>query len=193
MLPNAKGPDTYLHAGASKKGWPVDHSADMRPESKVLIHFKRFSSSALIPQYATPGSAGMDLCADFTDGSNHAVLYPGQTMLIKTGIAVAIPQGFEAQVRSRSGLALKHGVIVLNSPGTIDSDYRGEIGVILHNTRLVGAPFQINQGDRIAQLVLARFDHAVLIEVQSLNDTERGAGGFGSTGMSDKEFLARVV
>jgi dUTP pyrophosphatase len=161
MLPNAKGPNTYLHAGASKTGWPADHSADVRP-----------------------GSAGMDLCADFTDGSNHAVLYPGQTMLIKTGIAVAICAGFEAQVRSRSGLALKHDIIVLNAPGTIDSDYRGEVGVILHrlSRRGYAAPFQINQGDRIAQMVIAPYIRAEFTEVQSLDETSRGAGGFGHTG-----------
>ena len=132
-----------------------------------------------LPAYATNGAAGMDLCAAVPHDTP-VQLAPGARGLIPTGFAMALPAGYEAQVRPRSGMALKHGVTVLNTPGTIDSDYRGEIGVILLNTS--DAPFTIARGDRIAQMVIAAVTQAQPIEVLELVETERGAGGFGSTG-----------
>jgi dUTP pyrophosphatase len=128
-----------------------------------------------LPAYATAGAAGMDVVA-----AEELVLAPGARHAVATGFAMAIPLGFEVQVRPRSGLALKHGVTCLNTPGTIDSDYRGEVKVILAN--LGDAPFPIARGDRIAQLVPASVQHADLEEVASLDETARGSGGFGSTG-----------
>lgn len=133
-----------------------------------------------LPAYETPQSAGMDLSAALDEGEE-LVLAPGARALVPTGIAVALPAGYEAQVRPRSGLALKHGVTVLNAPGTIDADYRGEIGVILINTG--SADFVVARGMRIAQLVVAPVRQALLVEVDRLGATERGAGGFGSTGV----------
>ncbi|MDB5675684.1 MAG: deoxyuridine 5-triphosphate nucleotidohydrolase [Sphingomonas bacterium] len=127
------------------------------------------------PAYATDGAAGMDVVA-----AEELVLAPGARAAVATGFAIAIPVGYEVQVRPRSGLALKHGVTCLNTPGTIDSDYRGEVKVILAN--LGSEPFAIARGDRIAQLVPAAVQRATLAEVNSLDDTARGAGGFGSTG-----------
>jgi dUTP pyrophosphatase len=132
-----------------------------------------------LPHYGTSGSAGMDLRAA-VPADQPRTLAPGERALIPTGLAIAVPAGLEAQIRPRSGLALKAGVTCLNSPGTIDSDYRGEVGVILIN--LGQEPFVINRGDRIAQMVIARYAHAVWREVDSLDETQRGAGGFGSTG-----------
>lgn len=129
-----------------------------------------------LPAYATHGAAGMDVVA-----AEDAVIAPGARHAVATGFAMAIPEGFEVQVRPRSGLAFKHGVTCLNTPGTIDSDYRGEVKVILAN--LGDAPFAIARGDRIAQLVPAPVQRATLDEVMSLDQTMRGAGGFGSTGM----------
>ena len=131
-----------------------------------------------LPAYATPGSAGMDLIAALPAA---VILAPATRLLIATGISIALPQGYEAQVRSRSGLALKHGVYVLNAPGTIDSDYRGEIGVIVYNAGT--EPFTVEPGMRIAQLVIARYDVATWQEVADLEVSDRGAGGFGSTGV----------
>ena len=131
-----------------------------------------------LPTYATEQSAGMDLRANIDDP---IVLKPLERRLIPTGLHIALPKGFEAQVRPRSGLALKKGVTVLNSPGTVDADYRGEIGVVLIN--LSQEDFVINDGERIAQLVIARHETADLIEVTVLNETERGEGGYGHTGM----------
>ena len=128
-----------------------------------------------LPAYATEGAAGMDVVA-----AEELVLAPGARHAVATGFAMAIPVGFEVQVRPRSGLALKHGITCLNTPGTIDSDYRGEVKVILAN--LGDAPFPIARGDRIAQLVPAPVQHANLEEVASLDETTRGSGGFGSTG-----------
>lgn len=131
-----------------------------------------------LPSYATPDSAGMDLlCAENSD----ITLAPGARAMIATGIAIALPSGFEAQVRPRSGLAAKHGVTVANSPGTIDADYRGEIKVILIN--LGDAPVTLSRGDRIAQMIIAPVVQASWNEVTDLDDTTRGAGGFGSTGI----------
>ena len=134
-------------------------------------------SALALPERATADSAGMDLLAAIGD---EVILPPGGRALIPTGIAVALPAGYEGQVRPRSGLALKHGVTVLNSPGTIDADYRGEIGVILINHG--DAPFTVRRGERIAQLVIAALAGAVLEEVASLPESQRGDGGFGSTG-----------
>ena len=132
-----------------------------------------------LPAYETGGSAGMDLRAAVPETAP-VTLEPGARALVPTGLKIALEPGFEAQVRPRSGLALKHGLTCLNSPGTIDSDYRGEVGVILINHGQ--APFVIRRGERIAQIVIARCEQAVLIEVAALDETARGAGGFGSTG-----------
>lgn len=133
-----------------------------------------------LPRYETENSAGMDLRACFSNGENGAIIKEGERMLIKTGIFLEVPKGYEVQIRPRSGLAFKFGVTVLNSPGTIDADYRGEIGVILINHGEV--PFIINHGDRIAQMVLAKHEQAEWEEVDSLEETKRGEGGFGHTG-----------
>jgi dUTP pyrophosphatase len=132
-----------------------------------------------LPAYETTGSAGMDLRAALP-ASEPVVLHPGERKLIPTGLKIALEPGYEAQVRPRSGLALKHGVTCLNSPGTIDSDYRGEVGVILINHGQLA--FEINRGERIAQMVIAPYAQAVMAEVEALDETARGAGGFGSTG-----------
>ena len=129
-----------------------------------------------LPAYATPGAAGMDIVA-----AEELDLQPAQRHAVATGFAMAIPVGYEVQVRPRSGLALKHGISVPNSPGTIDSDYRGEVKVIIINHG--DAPFPIRRGDRVAQLVVAPVQHADFVEVSELDETERGAGGFGSTGV----------
>lgn len=131
-----------------------------------------------LPAYATAQSAGMDLRANIPES---ITLQPLERRLIPTGLYIALPEGYEAQVRPRSGLALKHGITVLNSPGTIDSDYRGELMVLLIN--LSQDPFTVNDGERIAQLVIARHEHAVLTAVEVLDETERGAGGYGHTGV----------
>ncbi len=131
-----------------------------------------------LPAYATELSAGMDLCAAI---ANDLMVEPGRRVLVPTGLSIALPEGYEAQVRPRSGLALKHGVTVLNSPGTIDADYRGEIQVILAN--LGAEPFTITRGMRIAQMVVAPHARVAWQEVEELSATERGAGGFGSTGV----------
>ena len=128
-----------------------------------------------LPAYATGGAAGMDVVA-----AEDLTLAPGARHAVATGFAMAIPEDYEVQVRPRSGLALKHGITCLNTPGTIDSDYRGEVKVILAN--LGSEPFEIKRGDRIAQLVPAAVQRADLLEVSSLDDTARGSGGFGSTG-----------
>ena len=132
-----------------------------------------------LPAYATPQSAGMDLRANLDEP---VTLHPMERRLIPTGLHIALPEGFEAQVRPRSGLALKHGLTVLNSPGTIDADYRGQICVILIN--LSDKPFIINSGDRIAQMVIAKCEQVEPVQVEVLSETERGAGGFGHTGKS---------
>ena len=129
-----------------------------------------------LPAYATPGAAGMDVVA-----AEALILAPGARHAVATGFAMAIPEGYEVQVRPRSGLALKHGITCLNTPGTIDSDYRGEVKIILGN--LGSEPFEIKRGDRIAQLVPAAVQRAALLEVSNLDDTTRGTGGFGSTGV----------
>ncbi|WP_332657921.1 dUTP diphosphatase [Brevundimonas sp.] len=132
-----------------------------------------------LPAYETGGSAGMDLRAAVAEDAP-LTLAPGARALVPTGLKIALETGYEAQVRPRSGLALKHGLTCLNSPGTIDSDYRGEVGVILINHGQ--EPFVIKRGERIAQMVIARHEQAAMIEVETLDETARGAGGFGSTG-----------
>lgn len=131
-----------------------------------------------IPNYETAGAAGMDLKANI---DNAIVLKPLERAIVKTGLFIALPEGFEAQVRPRSGLAAKKGITVLNAPGTVDADYRGEIGVILVN--LSNEDFTINDGERIAQLVIAKHERVSWQEVSVLDETARGAGGFGSTGV----------
>ena len=130
------------------------------------------------PAYATSQSAGMDLRANI---DAPLILQPMERRLVPTGLYIALPEGFEAQVRPRSGLALKHGLTVLNSPGTIDADYRGEIMVLLIN--FSNEPFTINDGERIAQMVVARHEQAEFVEVEVLDETERGEGGYGHTGV----------
>ena len=149
----------------------------MTERKTVLITRLSEGKEVTLPQYATEQSAGLDLCA-FLQAP--VELKPMAHALIKTGLSIALPEGYEAQVRPRSGLALKHGVTVLNSPGTIDADYRGEIGVLLIN--LGSLPFEVTQGMRIAQMVIAPYTRAHLKEVFSLDETVRGQGGFGSTG-----------
>ena len=147
-------------------------------EHQIKVRISRTgpgSTDLPLPSYATPGSSGMDVCA-----ATGATIKPGETVLIPTGIVVEIPPHYEGQVRSRSGLALKHGIVVLNSPGTIDSDYRGEVKIILSNSGK--EEFAVRAGDRIAQLVIAPVVRALWEEVPSLSETARGAGGFGHTG-----------
>lgn len=134
-----------------------------------------------MPVYASAGAAGADLRANFADRGS-LVLQPGARALVPTGLRLAIPDGFEVQVRPRSGLALKHGITLPNSPGTIDSDYRGPLGVIVMNAGT--EPFEISHGDRIAQMIVAPVVRATFREVSALGETVRGSGGFGSTGVA---------
>jgi dUTP pyrophosphatase len=145
------------------------------------IRIKRLPHAAdlPLPSYQSSGAAGLDLMAALAPDATE-ILRPGERRIVPTGLVLEIPHGFEAQVRPRSGLALKHGVTVLNAPGTIDSDYRGEIGVILIN--LGPEPFAIGRGDRIAQMVIAPVFQARPVAVDALSETVRGGGGFGSTG-----------
>ncbi|MCD8203503.1 MAG: dUTP diphosphatase [Prevotella sp.] len=131
-----------------------------------------------LPAYATPQSAGMDLRANIDEP---ITLHPMERRLISTGLYIALPEGYEAQVRPRSGLALKHGITVLNTPGTIDADYRGEVMVLLVN--LSDTDFVVNDGERIAQMIITKHETAHFIEVEELDETERGAGGYGHTGV----------
>ena len=130
-----------------------------------------------LPQYATIHSAGMDLRADINES---IPILPLQRVLVPTGLYIELPEGHEAQIRPRSGLAVKHGIAIVNSPGTIDADYRGEIKIILVN--LSDQEFTLNPGERIAQMVIAKYERVILKEVEALGETERGEGGFGSTG-----------
>jgi dUTP pyrophosphatase len=136
-----------------------------------------------LPRYMTPHASGMDICAAIDDS---LILEPGAIALIPTGFAMAIPQGFEAQIRPRSGLAAKHGIGLINSPGTIDADYRGEVMIPLINLGKI--PFTIHRKDRIAQMVITRVYQARLELVEKLDDTERSNGGFGHTGLQNAEF-----
>jgi dUTP pyrophosphatase len=150
-------------------------SAVIKVEIRQLPH----GDGLALPAYQSADAAGLDLLAAVPEGAP-MVLAPGKHALVPTGLTIALPSGFEAQVRPRSGLAAKHGVTVLNSPGTVDADYRGEINVILINHG--AAPFSIRRGERIAQMVIAPAVQAQLVPVASLSATDRGSGGFGSTG-----------
>jgi dUTP pyrophosphatase len=141
------------------------------------IQIKKLSSSVSIPKYETPGSSGMDIAAHI---KNNIIINPGEKALVTTGFSIAIPKGYEVQIRPRSGLAAKRNITVLNTPGTIDADYRGEIKVILIN--LGKEKFIIENGERIAQMVVCPVIQAKLEEVKELSETYRGSGGFGSTG-----------
>jgi dUTP pyrophosphatase len=156
---------------------PDTDTAVLQPLPDVPIKVKRLPNSGglPLPAYGSDGAAGMDVVA-----AESVTLRPGARAAIATGMAFAIPPGWEIQVRPRSGLALKHGITCLNTPGTIDSDYRGEVKVILAN--LGQEYFEVKRGDRIAQLVPAQVQRALLVEVEELDGTRRGAGGFGSTG-----------
>ena len=146
----------------------------------TILKIKRLENNPdlALPKYETVGSAGMDLHAAIAEP---IILKPGEIKLVKTGIAIALEIGFEAQIRPRSGLALKNGITILNTPGTIDSDYRGEICVILINHSQTD--FKIERGMRIAQMIIAKYKQAKIFEVESLDETARGEGGFGSTGV----------
>jgi dUTP pyrophosphatase len=145
---------------------------------KIIVRIKKLRpNTARLPEYMTPNAAGMDLYADLDDD---IILQPGARSLLPTGIALALPHGYEAQIRPRSGLALRHGITLVNSPGTIDQDYRGEIGIIMVNHGR--EPFTVRNGERIAQMVFAPISRAELQEVDDLDETERGERGFGHTG-----------
>lgn len=150
----------------------------MNSQIKLLVKISQSAKDLPLPKYATEGSSGMDLQADIKET---IVLAKGERILVPTGISIALPQEYEAQIRPRSGLALKHGITVLNTPGTVDADYRGEIKIILAN--LSNQDFIIERGMRIAQMVIAPVTKAVIVESELLDDTERGSGGFGSTGI----------
>ncbi len=162
-------------------GQPGAPGAGVEPSVPISVELKRLphGEGLPLPAYATDGAAGMDIVA-----AEDVIIDPGARHAVATGLAVAIPKGFEIQVRPRSGLALKHGITVPNTPGTIDSDYRGELKVIMINHG--GEPFAIARGDRVAQLVLAPVTQGAWVEVEELDATKRGAGGFGSTGGHEK-------
>lgn len=141
----------------------------------LVTKVKKLRKDAILPKYASSGDSGADL---FTPEA--VVIRAGERKLVKTGIAIALPEGYEAQVRSKSGLALKAGLMVLNSPGTVDEKYRGEVGVIIFNTD--ENDYEFNAGDKIAQLVISPISQSHFIEVDELDETDRGQGGFGSTG-----------
>jgi len=150
-----------------------------------MLHVRRLDPRAALPCYQTEQAAGMDLAACLPRGefeSDAMDIAPGSIVKVPTGIAIALPEGHEGQVRPRSGLATRHGLTVVNAPGTIDADYRGELMVALIN--LGGRPVRISQGDRIAQLVVAPVSRAMVVVVASLDETARGSGGFGSTGFA---------
>ncbi|MBR2248732.1 MAG: dUTP diphosphatase [Bacilli bacterium] len=142
----------------------------------MIVKIINTSENAL-PEYATPMSAGFDLRANLKE---YIILNPGERKLVGTGLFIALPPGYEAQVRPRSGMALKKGITVLNAPGTVDADYRGEVGVILYNAGK--EPFVVEPGARIAQMVIARYEQVEFEQVASLDDTERGNGGWGHSG-----------
>lgn len=147
----------------------------------VTVKFLRLNARAILPHYATASAAGLDIAACL---ESPVTIEPHTTALIPTGFAIELPEGYEAQLRPRSGLALHHAISLLNSPATIDADYRGEVKVILINYGK--APFQIQHGDRIAQMVIAKVERAQLEEVTTLSETARGTGGFGHTGISSR-------
>lgn len=147
----------------------------------IKVKIVRLNQKAILPAYATAHAAGMDVSACLDEP---VTVPPAASALIPTGIAIELPEGFEAQLRPRSGLALRHLISLPNSPATIDADYRGEVGVILINHGR--EPFTVNHGDRIAQMVVAKVDHVVFEEVEELSGTARGEGGFGHTGVQAK-------
>ena len=142
----------------------------------MTVKFRKIDPSAILPSYAHPGDAGMDVRS-----VEELVVEPGGRKLVRTGLVMMLPPGYEAQVRPRSGLALKNGVTVLNTPGTIDEGYRGEVGVILAN--LGAEPFRVEKGAKIAQIVIAPCTRAEIVETAEIDETARGTGGFGSTGV----------
>ncbi len=152
-------------------GWDTSRGA-----SGAVLEVRKLHPNAKMPVRSSDGASCFDLCA-LDEGS----IPPGQRLLVKTGLQMAVPRGFEIQVRSRSGHAVKAGVFVLNSPGTVDSDYRGEVGIILHNSG--SAEFKIAAGDRVAQMAVCSVEMCAAVQVATLPDTQRGAGGFGSTGV----------
>jgi len=145
----------------------------------IVVKFKRLDNNAdlPLPSYQSDGSSGLDLCAAV---SNNLTLQPGDIKLIPTGLSISLPEGYEAQIRSRSGLALRYGLGLVNAPGTIDADYRGEIGIIAINWGK--KPVTIKRGERIAQMVIHRVSRAIVTEVKELDTTQRGKGGFGHSG-----------
>lgn len=143
----------------------------------MKIKVKKLSEGAILPCYAHDGDAGMDVFS-----VEHCFLYPGDRKMVKTGLSFEIPKGFEIQVRPKSGLSLKNGLTILNTPGTLDSGYRGELGVILFNT--TKEVYEIKNGQKIAQIILSRYEEAEVEEVKELGESERGEGGFGSTGLN---------
>lgn len=147
--------------------------------ASIMVEIKVVNAGhQTLPAYATKQSAGLDLRANLDEA---VVLHPMERRLIPTGLHIALPDGYEAQIRPRSGLALKHGITVLNSPGTVDADYRGEIMVLLIN--LSQEDFVINDGERIAQMIIARYEQIEFVQVDELDETERGTGGYGHTGV----------
>jgi dUTP pyrophosphatase len=148
--------------------------------SVTTLKIKKLSARATPPRYHSEGAAGLDLSACLPESTPELIIQPGKIAIVNTGIAIAVPPGFEAQVRPRSGLSSKHGLTLPNAPGTIDSDYRGEVLVPMIN--LGGEPFAITHGMRIAQMIIAPVARARVVEVEDLEATARGAGGFGSTG-----------
>ena len=142
----------------------------------MTVKFRKIDPAAILPSYAHPGDAGMDVRS-----AEELVVEPGGRKLVRTGLVMMLPSGYEAQVRPRSGLALKNGVTVLNTPGTIDEGYRGEVGVILAN--LGAEPFRVEKGAKIAQIVIAPCTRAEIVETAEIDETARGTGGFGSTGV----------
>lgn len=158
------------------------HAGPSHHPARPIVRFLKLDPRASVPAYQTLGAAGLDLAACLPEASPGMVLETGAIALIPTGLAVAIPPGFEGQVRARSGLSTKHGIGLPNAPGTIDSDYRGELRVAVIN--FGRERFTVTHGMRIAQLVIAPVAHAVIEEVDALDDTPRGAGGFGSTGVA---------
>lgn len=144
----------------------------------MQVKITKLNEQAILPEYQTAGAAGMDIHACL---EKPVTLRPMERCMIPTGFAIAVPPGHEAQIRARSGLALKHGITTVNGTGTVDADYRGEVGVLLVN--LGSEAFEVTPGMRIAQMVIAKYERAVWAEVESLDETERGTGGFGSTGI----------
>ena len=146
---------------------------------KIALKWLAHGAGLSLPRQQTSGAAGLDLCAAI-EADESLVIAPGDYAMVPTGLAIALPEGYEAQIRPRSGLAAKHGITLLNSPGTVDADYRGEVKILLINHGK--EPFELRRGERVAQMVVAQFSAVELVEVDELDATERGMGGHGSTG-----------